>query len=102
MNTGFSRRAQLAILLAAGDDRAAAALLSNSADSLRSLLTPDQAARIAAVPGPAVEPSAPAVPPRAVPGRTVAPVQSAGIVVKGGGKKQRPAEDVDEWERMAA
>jgi hypothetical protein len=79
-HTGFSRRAQLAILLAAGDYPAAAALLSNSADALRSLLTPDEAARVAAVPGPAVDSSAPAVPPRAVPGLSVAMVKPAGIV----------------------
>ena len=79
-HTGFSRRAQLALLLSAEDWPAAAALLSNSADSLRAMLTPEQAARIAAVPAPAVDRHLAAVPPRAVPGRSSPPVQSAGIV----------------------
>lgn len=73
------RRVQLAQLLAAGDDRAAAALLSNSSEAIANDLTPEQAARIAAVPPVPVDRGLPAVPPRAVPGRLGQLVEPTGI-----------------------
>lgn len=74
------RRVQLAQALARGDYATARNLLSNSSEAIANDLTPDQAARIAAVPPVPVDRSLPAVPPRAVPGLSVAPVQSTGIV----------------------